>query len=87
MAPNFPKLAGQTQAELTKQLAEAEKPRRKLDLDTAIGEIFLRTVSRPATADEVAQAKTDIAAAKTPVDGIRDLLWAMLNTREFMVNH
>ncbi len=74
-------------AELTKQLAEAEKPRRKLDLDTAIGEIFLRTVSRPATADEVAQAKTDIAAAKTPVDGIRDLLWAMLNTREFMVNH
>ena len=25
--------------------------------------------------------------ATTPVDGVRDLLWAMLNTREFMVNH
>jgi hypothetical protein len=74
-------------ADLAKQLAEADKPQRKFDLDTAIGEIFLRTVSRPATAEEIAQAKADIAAAKTPVDGIRDLLWAMLNTREFMVNH
>jgi len=74
-------------ADLAKQLAEADKPQRKFDLDTAIGEIFLRTVSRPATAEEIAQAKADVAAAKTPVDGIRDLLWAMLNTREFMVNH
>jgi hypothetical protein len=74
-------------ADLAKQLAEADKPQRKFDLDTAIGEIFLRTVSRPATTEEIAQAKADIAAAKTPVDGIRDLLWAMLNTREFMVNH
>ena len=74
-------------ADLAKQLAEADKPQRKFDLDTAIGEIFLRTVSRPATTEEIAQAKADVAAAKTPVDGIRDLLWAMLNTREFMVNH
>ena len=74
-------------AALQKQLAEAEKPQRKLDLDSAISEVFLRTVSRPASADEIAQAKADIAAAKTPVEGIRDLLWAMLNTREFMVNH
>jgi hypothetical protein len=74
-------------ADMAKQLAEAEKPQRKMDIDSAIGEIFLRTVSRPATAEEIAQAKTDIAAAKTPVEGIRDLLWAMLNTREFMVNH
>jgi len=74
-------------ADLAKQLAEADKPQRKFDLDTAIGEIFLRTVSRPATTEEIAQAKADVAAAKTPADGIRDLLWAMLNTREFMVNH
>lgn len=49
--------------------------------------MFLRTVSRPPTADELSRAKTDIAAAKNPVDGVRELLWAMLNTREFMVNH
>ena len=52
-----------------------------------IAELFLRTVSRPPTVKEVAQAKTDIAKARDPVDGVRDLLWAMLNTREFMVNH
>ena len=52
----------------------------------AIREVFLRTVSRPPTPAEFAQAQGDIAAAKTPLDGIRDLLWAMLNTREFLVN-
>ncbi len=54
--------------------------------DAAIREVFLRTVSRPPTSTEFAQAQADIAAAKTPLDGIRDLLWAMLNTREFLVN-
>jgi hypothetical protein len=49
--------------------------------------VFLRTVNRPPTADEVKKAEADIAAAKDPVDGVRDLLWAMVNTREFMVNH
>ena len=62
----------------------AAKP---LDLDKVVPEVFLRTVSRPPTADELSRAKTDIAAAKNQVDGVRELLWAMLNTREFMVNH
>ena len=73
--------------EMEMVIADAEKPQRKMDLDAVISEVFLRTVSRSASAEECAQAKADIAAAKTPVDGIRDLLWAMLNTREFMVNH
>ncbi|MEO6789117.1 MAG: hypothetical protein ABI318_23590, partial [Chthoniobacteraceae bacterium] len=74
-------------AEMEKQIAEAEKPQRKYDVDSAISEVFLRTVSRPASAAELTQAKADVAVAKTPTDGVRDLLWAMLNTREFMVNH
>ena len=52
-----------------------------------IEEVFLRTVSRFPTSAEMQKAKEDFAAAKTPVEGIRELLWAMLNTREFMVNH
>lgn len=60
---------------------------KPVDADRVIEEVFLRTVSRLPTADEVAKAKVDIAAAGDPVDGVRDLLWAMLNTREFMVNH
>jgi hypothetical protein len=65
-------------------IAETRKP---LDLDRTIEDVFLRTVSRMPTKDEFARAKGDVAAASNPVDGVRDLLWAMLNTREFMVNH
>ncbi|HSI12806.1 MAG TPA: DUF1549 and DUF1553 domain-containing protein [Chthoniobacter sp.] len=56
-------------------------------LDQWIAEAFLRTVSRPPTMEELQNARGDIAAAKDPIDGLRDLLWAMLNTREFSVNH
>lgn len=56
-------------------------------LDKIIAEVFLRTVSRPPTARETVEARKDIASARDPIDGVRDLLWAMLNTREFMVNH
>jgi hypothetical protein len=60
---------------------------KSLDLDAVINEVFLRTLSRPPTPREIVTAKEDIAAAKDPVDGVRDVLWALLNTREFLVNH
>jgi hypothetical protein len=56
-------------------------------IDPLITEVFLRTVSRPPTGGELQAARADIAAAKDPIDGVRDLLWAMLSTREFTVNH
>ncbi|MEQ1858817.1 MAG: DUF1549 domain-containing protein [Chthoniobacteraceae bacterium] len=71
-----------TKAELVSAIA-----RKPVDFDRVIEEVFLRTVSRPPTKDEFARAKADLGAAATPVDGVRELLWAMLNTREFMVNH
>jgi hypothetical protein len=58
-----------------------------LDLDAVVSEIFLRTLSRPPTPQEIIKAKEDVAAAKDQVDGVRDVLWALLNTREFLVNH
>ena len=56
-------------------------------LDALITEVFLRTVSRPPTGEDLQKARADIAAAKDPIGGVRDLLWALLNTREFAVNH
>jgi hypothetical protein len=56
-------------------------------LDGLINEAFLRTVSRPPTPLEVQTARRDIALAGTPIDGVRDLLWSMLSTKEFLVNH
>ncbi len=79
---------GNTRLEqMKKELAEAMKPHPPFDPDASIRQVFLRTVSRPPTELEFTKARADLAAAKTPVDGVRDLLWAMLNTREFMVNH
>lgn len=57
------------------------------NLDDYINLVFLRTVSRPPTATEIEKARADLAAATSPSEGVRELLWAMLNTREFMVNH
>ena len=61
--------------------------RTPVDFDHVTEDVFLRTVGRFPTPAEISQARADIAAATTPVDGVRELLWAMLNTREFMVNH
>lgn len=64
----------------------AEK-RAPVNADDYITQVFLRTVSRPPTATEIEKARADLAAANSPAEGVRELLWAMLNTREFMVNH
>lgn len=69
------------------QPAAPVKPAPVASSDDYITQVFLRTVSRPPTATEIEKARADIAAANSPAEGVRELLWAMLNTREFMVNH
>ena len=59
----------------------------KPEMEEMIAQVFLRTVSRPPTQHEMDEARAVIASAKVPADGVRDLLWAMINTREFKVNH
>ena len=52
-----------------------------------INDAYLRTVSRFPTADELQTARTYIADSTDPIGGVRDVLWALMNTREFIVNH
>ena len=52
-----------------------------------INDAYLRTVSRFPTADELQTAQTYIADSSDPIGGVRDVLWALMNTREFIVNH
>lgn len=52
-----------------------------------IEEAYLRTVSRFPTSDEQRIAEEFLAAATNHASGVRDLLWALMNTKEFMVNH
>ena len=52
-----------------------------------IKQVYLRTVSRYPTAQEMDRCHQYLATAPTPLDGARGLLWTLLNTKEFIVNH
>ncbi|HBJ88041.1 MAG TPA: S-layer protein [Verrucomicrobiales bacterium] len=76
------------------QLTKAEMPEPK-----RIRELYLAAYSREPTADEVKIAETHLLkprndAAGKPLDsqrakrnGYEDLLWALMNTKEFLFNH
>ena len=59
---------------------------KNLDPDALIREAYLRTLGRLPTPEQFVIAKTHFASAERPVDGLRDLLWALLNSKEFVVN-
>lgn len=52
-----------------------------------INEAFLRTLSRHPDADEMKAAQEYLTSAEKPLDGLRDVMWALLNTKEFLINH
>ena len=57
------------------------------DVAKLIREAWLRSVNRPPTATEVDRAKGHLASAKSTQEGMTDLLWALMNTKEFILNH
>jgi hypothetical protein len=68
-----------------KQIALA--PQDKLDTRSLIHQAYLRTVSRAPTKEELARARRHVDEAASPAEGLRDLLWALLNSKEFILNH
>lgn len=56
------------------------------DRDELIRLAYLRTLSRLPDEREAAAARKHLEAAGTPTAGLGDLLWALLNTKEFIVN-
>lgn len=52
-----------------------------------VEEIYLRTVSRFPTVEERAEATRYLKDSPNLASGLRDLLWVMLNTKEFITNH
>ena len=52
-----------------------------------IKQVYLRSLSRPPSEEELARATAHLRDARDPVAGLRDVLWAVLNTKEFIVNH
>jgi hypothetical protein len=50
-------------------------------------ELYLRTVSRLPTSEERGAAVEYLSSADSVSAGMRQLLWVMLNTKEFILNH
>jgi hypothetical protein len=59
-------------------------PEREAQL---VREAYLRIVGRFPSESEVANAEHYLAGAPSTATGLRDVLWALLNTKEFVVNH
>ena len=60
---------------------------RPNQLPGIIEKAYLRTVSRRPDRSELVRATTHIRSAADMQTGLRDLMWALLNTKEFIVNH
>lgn len=96
----FEKQLAQTEGELEaleKKISEG-KPSKSKDTKTAveadpatvralIEAAYLRTLSRFPNADELTIASNYMTAEEDLKDGLRDVLWALVNTKEFIVNH
>ena len=57
------------------------------EMDEQIRELFLATLSRPPTPIEVEEASILVRSSEERRKGLEDLMWSLLNTREFMFNH
>jgi hypothetical protein len=52
-----------------------------------VEELYFVTVCRPPSAFELTRAQQWIGKAPTPEEGVQDLAWVLLNSREFLFNH
>ncbi len=58
-----------------------------MDPDAVVRQAYLRTLSRYPTDEELSRSRKYLNDSEDTVNGIRGLLWALINTKEFIVNH
>ena len=79
----------QRQQQSRKKIARQKQPLpMTIDLalvDDILIEAYLRTLSRYPTSEELAINREHLKEAG--IQGMQDILWALLNTKEFIVNH
>ena len=70
-----------------KASAEAEAQPLTVDEPTFIRQAYLRTLSRNPTPDEMDRCLAFLSESESPTAGAKGLLWTLINTKEFIVNH
>jgi Protein of unknown function (DUF1549)/Protein of unknown function (DUF1553) len=65
----------------------AKLAKTKLTNDELVDELFLATLTRLPKPDEKEDAVKHLAGARNKTEAITDVLWALVNTREFILNH
>ena len=78
-------LGGAAEAKPTKK-RPANAVEITADPKELVRQAYLRTVSRMPTEREASLATEHLTAASNLSDGLRDLMWALVNTKEFVVN-
>ena len=68
------------------EIAALEASGAEIDIASTIQLAWLRTVNRKPTATEKQRSQIHLAQADSISQGLRDLLWALLNTKEFILN-
>jgi hypothetical protein len=67
---------------LADRLARDERP-----LEARVEDLFLTALARPPTRDETARAIAHLREEHDPAEGFRNLVWVLLNTKEFLYIH
>ncbi len=55
--------------------------------DQVIESLYIRCLSRKPTPDEMQKLSAVVAQAANPLEGLEDIFWAVMNSREFVFNH
>ena len=69
------------------EIEDAEAEGETLKKNDLIQQVWLRTVNRPPTNAEQLRAEKHFGSVSTVAEGVRDLMWALVNTKEFLLNH
>jgi hypothetical protein len=69
------------------EVAETSAPASNHDVSEIIRQAYLRTLSRSPESSELERAERYFQESGNKAGGARDLLWALLNTKEFLLNH
>ena len=74
-------------SEWLQEISDRAASMEPLDSQHLIRQAFLRTVNRPPKPQEMTRAAEHLQTSGSLTEGLRDLLWALINTKEFVLIH